>query len=56
MAGIGACVGGPPVYWRLAVGPVKLLSHEGDRPISITWQVQAPLSAELFRRFSVLRG
>jgi hypothetical protein len=44
------------VYWRLAVGPVKLLSHEGDRPISITWQVQAPLSAELFRRFSVLRG
>ena len=40
----------------VAVGPVKLLSHEGDRPISITWQIQAPLSAELFRRFSVLRG
>jgi hypothetical protein len=40
----------------VAAGPVSLVSHEGDRPISITWHLQLPLSAELFRRFSVLRG
>lgn len=45
-----------PSATYVALGPVTLLSHEGDRPISITWQVQTPISAELFRRFSVLRG
>lgn len=40
----------------VAVGAVELVSFEGDRPISITWRVQNPLSAELFRKFSVLRG
>ncbi|WP_114971071.1 DUF3427 domain-containing protein [Rhodoferax ferrireducens] len=40
----------------VAVGPLDLLSHEGDRPISVTWGLTAPLSAELFRKFSVLRG
>ncbi len=40
----------------VAVGPVQLVSHEGDRPISITWRLDAPLPAELFRKFSVLRG
>lgn len=40
----------------LAVGPVQLVSHEGDRPISITWRLETPLPAELFRKFSVLRG
>ncbi|MBU3738244.1 MAG: DUF3427 domain-containing protein [Rhodoferax sp.] len=40
----------------VAVGPVSRVSHEGDRPISITWRLQHPLTAELFRRFSVLRG
>lgn len=40
----------------LAAGPVKLVSHEGDRPISITWRLERPLTAELFRKFSVLRG
>lgn len=40
----------------VAVGPVHLVSHEGDRPISITWCIEVPLSAELFRQFSVLRG
>ena len=39
-----------------AVGPVALVSHEGDRPISITWRLEQPLTAELFRKFSVLRG
>jgi hypothetical protein len=40
----------------VAVGAVELVSFEGDRPISITWRVQSPLSAELFLKFSVLRG
>lgn len=40
----------------LAVGPVQLVSHQGDRPISITWRLERPLTAELFRKFSVLRG
>ena len=40
----------------VAVGPVQLVSHEGDRPISITWRLGTPLTAELFRKFSVLRG
>lgn len=39
-----------------ALGPVSLVSHEGDRPISITWRLEQPLTAELFRKFSVLRG
>ncbi len=40
----------------VGVGPVQLVSHEGDRPISITWRLDRPLTAELFRKFSVLRG
>lgn len=40
----------------VAVGAVQLVSHEGDRPISITWRLERPLTAELFRKFSVLRG
>lgn len=39
-----------------ALGPVSLVSHEGDRPISITWRLDQQLTAELFRKFSVLRG
>ena len=40
----------------VAVGPVQIVSFEGDRPISITWRVETPLSAALFRKFSVLRS
>lgn len=40
----------------VALGSVQLVSHEGDRPISITWRLDRPLTAELFRKFSVLRG
>jgi hypothetical protein len=40
----------------VALGPVQLVSHAGDRPISITWRLEQPLTAELFRKFSVLRG
>ena len=39
-----------------ACGRVTLESAEGDRPMSIVWQLQTPLPARLFREFSVLRG
>lgn len=40
----------------LACGPVAIESIEGDRPMSIVWQLQRPLPAHWFREFSVLRG
>lgn len=40
----------------IALGPVTLEQHEGDRPISITWRLKQPMPVEVFRRFSVLRG
>lgn len=40
----------------VALGPVKLESAEGSKPISIIWQLSEPMPAEVFRRFSVLRG
>ncbi len=39
-----------------ACGPVNLVSAEGDRPMSIVWQLEVPLPVRLFREFSVLRG
>jgi superfamily II DNA or RNA helicase len=39
-----------------ACGPLVLESVEGNRPMSIVWQLQTPLPARLFREFSVLRG
>ena len=39
-----------------ACGRVTLDSAEGDRPMSIVWNLQTPLPARLFREFSVLRG
>lgn len=39
-----------------ALGPVLLEKAEGNRPLSITWQLATPLTAGLFREFSVLRG
>jgi hypothetical protein len=39
-----------------ACGPVELESAEGDRPMTIIWKLVRPLSASLFREFSVLRG
>jgi superfamily II DNA or RNA helicase len=39
-----------------ACGRTTLESAEGDRPMSIVWKLETPLSAHLFREFSVLRG
>lgn len=40
----------------VALGPVTLHSYEGNRPISIVWELTVPMPTEVFRRFSVLRG
>lgn len=40
----------------VALGPVVLEEHEGDRPISITWRLKNPMPVETFRQFSILRG
>jgi hypothetical protein len=40
-------------------GPVRLTSAEdiiGDRPMSVTWTLDVPLTPKLFTEFSVLRG
>jgi hypothetical protein len=35
-------------------GPVTYLSHEGDRPIAITWRLEYPLPAALYQRYATL--
>ena len=37
-------------------GPVTLESAQGNKPMSVVWQLATPLPARLFREFSVLRG
>ncbi len=39
-----------------ACGRVSLERAEGDRPMSLIWRLEVPLTARLFREFSVLRG
>lgn len=36
------------------LGPAEYVSHEGSRPISITWQLKFPLPAKLYRRMARL--
>ncbi len=36
------------------VGPATYRSHEGDRPIGITWSLDPPLPAALFEEFALL--
>jgi superfamily II DNA or RNA helicase len=35
-------------------GPVEYQSHEGDRPIAITWKLSSPLPAVLYSKFATL--
>lgn len=35
-------------------GPLSYRTHEGDRPIGITWALRYPLPADLFEHFAVL--
>jgi hypothetical protein len=35
------------------LGPADYVSHEGERPIAITWRLQNPIPADLFEQFKV---
>ena len=43
--------GGPEPFTCL--GPATYVSHEGDRPIAITWRLRHRLPADLFRAASL---
>lgn len=38
------------------LGPVTYVSHEGERPMSITWRLQHPMPAEMFAETKVAAG
>ncbi|MEO6518313.1 MAG: DUF3427 domain-containing protein [Pseudoxanthomonas sp.] len=40
----------------VACGPVTLKESTGSRPMNIVWELATPLTARLFRDFSILRG
>jgi superfamily II DNA or RNA helicase/HKD family nuclease len=42
---------GPRPY--LCLGPAQYVSHEGERPIAITWRLRHPLSIDVFRAASL---
>ncbi|UAC01404.1 DUF3427 domain-containing protein [Dactylosporangium vinaceum] len=37
-------------FWFL--GPATYVTHEGDRPMAVTWQLETPLSGDLFAMFA----
>jgi hypothetical protein len=39
-----------------ALGEASLIKAEGERPISITWELKNAMPVELFRHFSILRS
>ncbi len=38
-----------------ALGEVILIKAEGERPISVTWELKNAMPLELFKHFSILR-
>jgi hypothetical protein len=37
-------------FWFL--GPATYVSHEGERPMAVTWQLDVPLPGDLFAQFA----
>jgi superfamily II DNA or RNA helicase/HKD family nuclease len=37
----------------LCLGPAQYVSHEGERPMAVTWRLRHPLSVDVFRAASV---
>jgi hypothetical protein len=35
------------------LGPVEYVSHQGERPIAITWRLRHPMSVDAFRAASL---
>lgn len=44
--------GGPRPF--LCLGAAEYVSHEGDRPIAITWRLRTPLPADVYRAASLV--
>lgn len=40
----------------IACGPARLVDSQGEKPMNITWELEHPLTARLFQKFSILRG
>jgi superfamily II DNA or RNA helicase/HKD family nuclease len=38
----------------VALGPVRYVSHTGERPMGITWKLNVPMPAALFEKFAAL--
>ena len=43
--------GGPRPY--LCLGPATYVSHDGEKPIAITWRLRHPMPVDVFRRAAV---
>jgi hypothetical protein len=37
-----------------ALGPVRYLTHTGERPMGITWRLEGPMPAAVFEKFAAL--
>ena len=38
------------------LGPANYVTHQGERPMSITWRLHHPMPAELFEEMKVAAG
>ena len=38
------------------LGPATYVTHQGERPMSITWRLRHPMPAELFEEMKVAAG
>lgn len=40
----------------LFLGPVRYVSHEGERPMSITWKLDHPMPGDWFQQVKIAAG
>ena len=40
----------------MLLGPAHHISHDGERPIAITWRLEYPMPADFFREAKVAAG
>jgi hypothetical protein len=45
---------GAPAF--LFLGPVRYVSHEGERPMSITWKLDHPVPGDWFQQVKIAAG
>ena len=41
---------------NLCLGPVRYLSHKGEKPMQIIWELERPMPPEFFQRIKVAAG